>query len=111
MSPRTTTRPPDDPKMWRQLIARTPPDAGGDHDLFIWTGALKDVVCGGELHIEPKPKPPPPPTPSPPPPARPTDDKPRVAFDAGDDFEEITRTALLRGAYGPTRRSCALSVG
>ena len=94
------TSPPNDTKMWRRLIARTHPDAGGDGELFIWTVALKDKVCGGELHIEPKPKPPPPPTPSTPPPARPTDDKPRVAFDEVDDFEEITRTALLRGAYG-----------
>jgi hypothetical protein len=35
--------------MWRRLIARTHPDAGGDHELFIWTLATRDVVCGGEL--------------------------------------------------------------
>ena len=91
MSPHTTTRPPDDPKMWRRLIARTHPDAGGDHDLFIWTVALRDVVCGGELRIEPKPEPR----------RREADDKPRVPYPAGPyTFEEITRTALQRGAYG-----------
>jgi hypothetical protein len=38
--------------MWRRLVARTHPDAGGDHELFIWTGALRDVVIGGELGSE-----------------------------------------------------------
>ncbi len=90
MSSRTTTKPPDDPKMWRRLMARTHPDAGGDHELFIWTSTVKDVVIGGELRIEPKPEPR----------RREADDKPRVPFCADDDFEEITRTALQRGAYG-----------
>src|SRR5215212_3660930 len=35
--------------MWRLLISRAHPDSGGDHDLFIWTMATRDVVCGGEL--------------------------------------------------------------
>lgn len=92
--PHTTTRPPDDPKMWRRLIARTHPDAGGDGELFIWTTVLKSRVCGGELRIEPKP---PPRSPEP----RPADDKPRVPYPAGPySFEEITRTALRRGACG-----------
>jgi hypothetical protein len=38
--------------MWRRLVARTHPDAGGDQDLFIWTMATRDVVCGGELGPE-----------------------------------------------------------
>ncbi len=49
---RTTTRPPDDPKMWRRLLARAHPDTGGDGELFIWTGAVREVVCGGELGSE-----------------------------------------------------------
>jgi hypothetical protein len=34
--------------MWRRLISRAHPDAGGDHELFIWTGAVRDVVCSLE---------------------------------------------------------------
>ena len=30
MSPRTPTLPPTEPTMWRKLLARTHPDAGGD---------------------------------------------------------------------------------
>ena len=33
VSPRTPTVPLDDPRMWRRLVARTHPDAGGDHEL------------------------------------------------------------------------------
>lgn len=50
---RTPTLPPNDPKMWRRLIARTHPDAGGDHELFIWTGAIKAIICDGELSAGP----------------------------------------------------------
>ncbi len=52
MSPRTPTLPPNDRAMWRRLISRAHPDAGGDHDLFIWSMATRDVVCGGELGSE-----------------------------------------------------------
>ncbi len=97
MSPRTQTRSPDDPKMWRRLLARTHPDTGGDGELFIWTAALKDVVCGGELQVGPKPEPREHPS------RRregSTDDKPRIPYPTGADFEEITRTALQMGAAG-----------
>lgn len=94
--PRTATRPPDDPKMWRRLIARAHPDAGGDHELFIWCGAVKDAVCGADLRAEPKP----PPRAPDPEAARP-DDKPRVPYPSPGassvDFEEITRAALRAG--------------
>lgn len=33
---RTPTLPPTEPAMWRKLLARAHPDAGGDHELFIW---------------------------------------------------------------------------
>ncbi len=46
---RTPTLPPDHRGMWRRLISRAHPDAGGDHELFIWTGAVRDVVCGPKL--------------------------------------------------------------
>lgn len=31
--------------MWRKLLAKVHPDAGGTHELFIWVGSVKDVVC------------------------------------------------------------------
>ncbi len=52
---RVPTLPPDHRGMWRRLVARTHPDTGGDHELFIWTGAVRDVVCGqveSSLHNE-----------------------------------------------------------
>jgi hypothetical protein len=51
VSPRTPTLPPDDATMWRRLLSRAHPDAGGDHELFIWTMATRDAMCGGELVI------------------------------------------------------------
>jgi hypothetical protein len=48
---RTPTRPADDRGMWRLLVSRSHPDAGGDHELFIWTVATRDAVCG-ELGAE-----------------------------------------------------------
>src|SRR5215211_5851026 len=42
---RTPTLPLDDRSMWRRLLSRTHPDAGGSHELFIWTGAVRDLVC------------------------------------------------------------------
>jgi hypothetical protein len=107
VSPRTPTLPLDDKAMWRRLVARTHPDAGGDHELFIWTGVVKDAVCGGQLQVESKPKPsehssrrregsthh-----------ATPADDQPRIPYPTGADFEEVTRTALRlvddNNAYG-----------
>jgi hypothetical protein len=52
LSPQTPTLPPNDRGMWRRLVARTHPDSGGTHELFIWTMATRDVVCGGELGTE-----------------------------------------------------------
>jgi hypothetical protein len=43
---RTPTLPPDDKQMWRRLLARVHPDAGGAHELFIWTSSVRDEVCG-----------------------------------------------------------------
>jgi hypothetical protein len=101
MSPRTPTLPLDDKAMWRRLVARTHPDAGGNHDLFIWTGTVKDAVCGGQLQVESKSKPS----------EHPSrqqetstdrqsaaDDKPRVPWPTGTDFEGSTHEALLLAA-------------
>jgi hypothetical protein len=52
VSPRTPALPPNDRGMWRRLVSRAHPDAGGDHDLFIWAQATRTVVCGGELGSE-----------------------------------------------------------
>jgi hypothetical protein len=49
MSPRTLTAAPDDRSMWRRALAKLHPDGGGSHDLFIWAGAVRDVVCGSSL--------------------------------------------------------------
>lgn len=53
----TPTHSPDDPKMWRRLVARVHPDAGGDHELFIWTGAIRAIICDGQLQAGPRPRP------------------------------------------------------
>ena len=45
MSPRMLTAPLTDRGMWRKLLARAHPDAGGAHELYIWTSALRDHVC------------------------------------------------------------------
>ena len=47
---RTLTHPPDHRGMWRRLVGRAHPDAGGDHELFIWTVAVRDVVCSSQAH-------------------------------------------------------------
>jgi hypothetical protein len=38
----------EDRRMWRLLLARLHPDAGGAHELFLFACALKEEVCGGE---------------------------------------------------------------
>lgn len=35
----------EDPRTWRRLLARLHPDAGGDHELFLFACALKDDLC------------------------------------------------------------------
>ncbi len=34
--------------MWRLLLARLHPDAGGDHDLFAFACAVRDEMSGGD---------------------------------------------------------------
>ena len=33
-----------DSRMWRRLLARAHPDSGGDHELFVWTQSVREVV-------------------------------------------------------------------
>jgi len=54
---RTATHPPDHQGMWRRLVGRAHPDAGGDHDLFIWAVAVRDVVCSSSLNASVSPEP------------------------------------------------------
>lgn len=106
MTPRTQTQPLDDPRMWRRLVALAHPDAGGGHELFVWTAAVKDAVCGGGLQLQAKPSPRwreastrrPTPGPSAGPSAG--DAKPRIPYPTGTDFGESTRRALrVEGQY------------
>ena len=39
----------EDRRSWRLLLARLHPDAGGDHELFLFACALKDEVRKGSL--------------------------------------------------------------
>src|SRR5215204_99907 len=39
---------PNDHRMWRLLLARLHPDAGGDHELFVFASTVKNSVCGKE---------------------------------------------------------------
>jgi hypothetical protein len=90
---RTPTHPPNDRSMWRRLVSRAHPDAGGDHELFIWTVAVRDVVCGKAASARHFSKP------------RPAEDPARVPFDPAADFSELTERALalaedVGGVYG-----------
>jgi hypothetical protein len=42
----------EDRRMWRLLLARLHPDAGGDHDLFAFACAVRDEVYGGKYLAE-----------------------------------------------------------
>ena len=45
MSKSTTATSATDPRMWRRLLARTHPDTGGDHELFVWTqSVLREAI-------------------------------------------------------------------
>lgn len=37
----------EDGRMWRMLLAKLHPDAGGDHELFLFACALKEGMCNG----------------------------------------------------------------
>ncbi len=81
MSPHTPTLPPTDRGMWRKLLARTHPDTGGDHDLFVWARELREIVATSVLTKTTPPRPA-------------TDDRPRVPFAAPHDFDALEDCAL-----------------
>jgi hypothetical protein len=82
---RTPTLPLDDKSMWRRVIARTHPDAGGSHELCVWIQAVRDVICDGGFWLELKQDHHQQPTSS-------TTD--RVPFDAFAYFEVLTDRAV-----------------
>ena len=41
----------EDRRMWRLLLARLHPDAGGDHDLFAFACAIRDEMSGGNRTV------------------------------------------------------------
>ncbi len=93
---RTVTQPPDDPRMWKRLVSRAHPDAGGDHELFLWAVATREVVCGGELGSAiPRRSAPPKPEPAA---GRSSDDSDRIgfefAFHKAESFSDLTRQAI-----------------
>lgn len=107
---RTPTLPPNDKTMWRKLVSRAHPDAGGDHDLFIWTMATREAICSARLGAEiPRCE-------RQDHPSRrreaSTSDADRVAFDAFADFEVLTDRAVAMSEavaqpYGLLLRSLA----
>jgi hypothetical protein len=84
---RTPTLPLDDRKMWRKLVALTHPDRGGDHEICVWTQALREHVCKAVTA---------PHTPPPRPEPRTVYEDGRVPFPVGAIFEELTAMALER---------------
>jgi hypothetical protein len=88
MSPRTVCAPPTDAALWRRLTARAHPDAGGDHDLFIWANSVRDYVLSGVETVRPRPD-------YTSATGAQTGEMPqRIPFEWGLDFEELTRRAL-----------------
>ena len=83
--PRTPTLPPTEPAMWRKLLARAHPDAGGDHELFIWARNLQEVVCAREDSPSPRSS-----TPKEGPARVPFDE----AFSKAQGFDDLTSQAL-----------------
>lgn len=84
---RTPTLPPTDKGMWRKLIARAHPDTGGDHELFIWSRAAMEAICGGLQTERPQWA------------SRQRDkssatEPDRVPFERGANFADLTRRAL-----------------
>jgi hypothetical protein len=84
--------------MWRRALAKLHPDGGGSHDLFIWAGAVRDVVCGpgphGAVNPEPSDHPPRRREPS-------TSEEPaRVPYPPGEtaNFAALTARALALAA-------------
>ena len=92
---RTPTLPLDDKRMWRTVLTRLHPDAGGSHEAFIFGQAVRDEVCGGTLRAAPEP------TPRPRPYSSTAEESQRVPYDPAlgyvDEFVALTWRALSIG--------------
>jgi len=82
--------------MWRRLLARAHPDAGGTHELFIWTGAVRDVVCSSSPRAGAIPEPEDHPSRRRDPST--SDTQERVPFDPFADLEVLTDRAVTMAA-------------
>jgi hypothetical protein len=91
---RTPTHPPDHRGMWRRLVGRAHPDSGGDHDLFIWTVTVRDVVCSSSLPAGASPEP----TVHPSRRREASTSLERVPFDQFADLEVLTDRAVTMAA-------------
>lgn len=63
--------------LWRKLIARAHPDAGGEHELFLFAMNLRDTICSNKVatkHVAEEPA--------------------RVPFGQEQDFTALTRRAI-----------------
>src|SRR5215204_7637360 len=77
-----SARPPTDRAMWRRLLARVHPDAGGDDELFVWAKSLEELVRAKAQDV-------------PAPPLGGTLQKEgRIPFDPHTDFDRISERAL-----------------
>jgi hypothetical protein len=93
VSPRTqAAASPTDRRYWRMLLARCHPDAGGNHDLFIWVQALEEHVSGDgveEMARETRREPPRHHAS-----ARSSSSSGRIPYDRSDSFSGLTADAL-----------------
>jgi hypothetical protein len=87
MSPKTATLPPSEPLRWRKLLSKVHPDAGGDHELFIWAMNLRELVCERGLPSRTVASPPPPPP-------KGSAERDRVALDGTANFSRLLRPLL-----------------
>jgi hypothetical protein len=97
----TSALPLTDERMWRWLLSRVRPEAGGSHEGFIWTQDLKKLVCSVNLGAQPSPK------------AHPelqSGNPDRVPYPPGIDFEEMTWRALWHAPTQPEVYSRLLSL-
>ena len=90
---RTLTLPVTDNSMWRETKARAHPDAGGDHELFVWLGSIEELICSDGGYSKPEPEPWPSYQSS-------REEPARAPYPTESGFEETTRTMLTMGCFG-----------
>jgi hypothetical protein len=88
--------PPQDRRFWRLLLRRAHPDAGGSHDLFLWTQSVREYVAS-DASVEPPPRARRQPPQHPPSSACGDRVDYSPAFEKYGSFIEVTQAALLLG--------------